>query len=490
MTDPLLLRDVRPIGGVEVADVLVRDGVIAQIGATGSIDAGGADELALQGRILSPGLWDAHVHFTQVVVQRRRYDLSRTRSAAEVLEVVRGELARHPLGVGEMFVGYGFRDGTWPDAPSRAGIEALGVPAPVVLISGDLHCAWINDRAARLLGVETDETGMVREGPWIEAGPRLGEAHVLTATAFRDAEAAAASRGVVGIVEYEHADNLHEWPSRVAEGADLLRVEAAVWPDRLDEAIALGLRTGDPLDPAGLVTMGRLKVVVDGSLNTRTALCWDPYPGLPADHPHPHGVATVPVDELRDLLVRARSAGIEPAVHAIGDRANAEVLDVFDQLDMRGVVEHAQLVSEQDFARFARLGIVASVQPEHAMDDRDVAEHHWAGRTGRAFAFGSLHRAGVQLLLGSDAPVAPLDPWISIAAATSRSRGAREAWHPEQRIPFDVAFAASTRSRIAVGEVADLAVLEADPATSSRDELRELPVVTTLLGGRVTWNAL
>src|SRR5690606_9855823 len=116
----------------------------------------------------------------------------------------------------------------------------------------------------------------------------------------------------------------------------------------------------------------------------------------------------------------------------------------------------------------------AGVQPEHAMDDRDVADHHWAGRTGRAFAFGSLHRAGAALRLGSDAPVAPLDPWISIAAATERSRGEREAWHPEQRIDLDVALAASARTRLAVGEPADIVITERDPYECDRDALRAM----------------
>ena len=485
----LLFGDARLLSG-ERADVLVRDGRIAAMGAPGTVPAAGAERVPLDGRILAPGMWDEHLHFTQYAIQRRRFDISGARSAAEVLDAVRGALAGHPGGV---FVGYGFRDGTWPDAPTRAGIDALGTGVPVVLISGDLHCAWLNSLAAAHLGLPTDDSGLVREGPWIDAAKDLGEGDSLTAAAFREAAEAAARRGVVGVVEYEHTDNLREWPARVAAGVTQLRVEAAVWPDRLDAAIAAGLRTGDPLDPLGLITMGRLKVVVDGSLNTRTALCWDPYPGLdPAHDGHACGISTVAPEELRGLLARARDAGIGAAVHAIGDRANTEVLDAFEALRMTGIIEHAQLVAERDFARFANLGLIASVQPEHAMDDRDVADRHWAGRTGRSFAFGSLHRAGVALRLGSDAPVAPLDPWQAIASATTRSRGDREAWHPEQAIPFEVAYAASTRGRlgIAVGEVADLAVLEADPATASRDELRALPVAATLVGGGFTWNAL
>ena len=122
------------------------------------------------------------------------------------------------------------------------------------------------------------------------------------------------------------------------------------------------------------------------------------------------------------------------------------------------------------------------------MDDRDVADQHWAGRTDRAFAYGSLHAAGATLRFGSDAPVAPLDPWFAIAAATSRSRGEREPWHPEQAVPLDVALSSSMRgrSRVEVGDVADIAILDADPFAVTSDELRALPVAATLLGGRFT----
>jgi predicted amidohydrolase YtcJ len=133
---------------------------------------------------------------------------------------------------------------------------------------------------------------------------------------------------------------------------------------------------------------------------------------------------------------------------------------------------------------------VASVQPEHAVDDRDVAERFWPGRTGRAFALRSLLDAGARLVLGSDAPVAPLDPWVSIAAATTRTRGDREPFHAEQSITPHEALAASTRSLVAVGEPADLLLVDADPLTASGDALRSMPVALTLLGGRPTHSAL
>ncbi len=484
----LTLLNARPYGQDPV-DLVIRDGRIAAVGAPGTLESAG-EVVDVAGRSIGPGLWDAHVHMTQWVIQRRRIDLTDTASAADVLAAVRRAVdTGAPLTDG-FLMGYGFRDGLWTQPATLAALEATESDLPVILVSGDLHCAWMNTRAAQRLGLDLDANGIVAEAPWIDALQRIDQHSGLVVLAYRDAAEAAARRGVVGVVEFENTDNLGEWSERIAGGATSLRIEAAAWPDRLESVIAAGLRTGDPIDPAGLLTMGRLKVVVDGSLNTRTAWCWDPYPGVDPSSPHACGVESVSIDELRRLLERARGAGIEAAVHAIGDRANTEVLDTFEALGMRGVVEHAQLVREHDFARFAELGLIASVQPEHAMDDRDVADRHWSGRTGRAFAFGSLHRAGVGLRLGSDAPVSPLDPWLAIAAATTRSRDGRDAWHPEQRLPMDVALAASVRTSIAVGQPADLVISDVDPLGADAERLRTMPVSATLLGGSFTWRAI
>lgn len=495
----LLLRSARIPGSAELADVLLVDGVVTAIIPAGSAEDDGLQagqsraELNLDGRWLSPGLWDSHVHFTQWVIRRQRIDLSGTASAADVLAIVRDQStvgADAPQT--RVLTGYGFRDALWPDQPTVAALDAVSGDRPVVLISGDLHCGWLNTRAAALLNVETDRSGVLRETPWIAVLDRLDGGTLPATGDYAAAATAAASRGVVGIVEFENANNARLWPERVAAGVTALRVETSVWPDRLHDAIDNGWRTGQALDSTGLIRFGRLKVVVDGSLNTRTAYCWDPYPGLSANAPHPCGVQSVSPDELRTLLEIASANGILPAVHAIGDRANSLVIDEFERLGIRGVIEHAQLVSGPDFERFGRLGLVASVQPEHAMDDRDVADRYWGGRTDRAFAFKSLHDAGATIRLGSDAPVAALDPWHAIAAATDRSRDGRDVWHPEQRLPIEVALAASTRGRTTVreGDSADLVVLEHNPLTATAKQLRSMPVAATLLGGRLTWNSV
>jgi predicted amidohydrolase YtcJ len=288
---------------------------------------------------------------------------------------------------------------------------------------------------------------------------------------------------VTGVIDFECADNVTDWERRTALGPPPLRVAAAVYPEYLDAALARGLRTGTPLGP--LLETGPLKLFTDGSLNTRTALCHEPYPGISTDDPEAHGLARTVGEELVAVLRRAAAHGISPAVHAIGDRANELALDAFAEAGCVGRIEHGQLVRSEDFDRFAKLGVTVGVQPSHAVDDRDVADQHWSGRTGRAFAYAGLLAAGARLELGSDAPVAPLDPWLSIANAVARTDDARPAWHPEQRLTVAQALAASTGGRFAVraGDPADLAVLDADPLTADDGLLRRLPVHGTLLAG-------
>ena len=485
----LMLRNAQLYGAQTPLDVVLRDGVISEVGPSGTCDASNTEVVDLEGRYVGPGLWDEHVHFTQWVTQRRSLDLSQTASAADVIETVRQRLALWPPAPGTRLTGFGFRDGLWPDRPSLRGLDEIAPTSPVILIAGDLHCAWFNSVAAASLGVEVDASGVLREGPWLALFERLGADDLPSVDDYREAADAAAARGVVGIVDLEFADNISEWPARVAAGVDSLRVEVGVWSDRLDAAIAQGVCTGDVLDPDGLITMGRLKVITDGSLNTRTAWCWSPYAGLDATQPHACGEPSLPFSELRDHLVRARDHGIEATLHAIGDRANTEVINLFAELGMAGRIEHAQFLAVRDFDRMAELGLVASVQPEHAMDDRDVADHYWAGQTDRTFAYASLHRAGVTLRFGSDAPVAPLDPWYAVAAATTRARDDREPWHAEQRLPVEVALAASARGRagVVIGDPADLVITELDPTTADNEQLRSMPVAGTLVGGRWTW---
>ncbi|MBO9578767.1 MAG: amidohydrolase family protein [Microbacteriaceae bacterium] len=439
----------------------------------------GAAEVDAEGRWLIPGLWDEHVHFDHWASSRRRIDLSAAASAAEAAAIV---AARAEQGA-DLVVGRAFRDALWPDTPDRALLDRAFPGRPVVLVSADLHCVWLNTPALARFGVAGHPTGLLRE----DAGFAILRALDDGDPAERDAWAlqagrAAAARGVVGIHDLEMGFSLDGWRRRMAAGFDALRVEGGVYADGLDRAAAEGLRTGLEIGP--LLSVGRFKVITDGSLGTRTAYCVDPYPGT-----HGHGLLAVPPEDLRELLRRAGAIGLEPAVHAIGDEANRLALDVMTELRTGGRIEHAQLLRLEDVPRFAAGGIAASIQPEHAMDDRDIADRYWPGRTGRAYLFRALLDAGVRVVLGSDAPVAPLDPWHAVAAAVERRRDGREPWHPEQAVSAVEALACSVRSAVAAGERADLVLLDADPL-GDPGRLREMPVAATFLGGRATHSTL
>ncbi|MGO2470525.1 MAG: amidohydrolase family protein, partial [Microbacterium gubbeenense] len=235
-----------------------------------------------------------------------------------------------------------------------------------------------------------------------------------------------------------------------------------------------------------LITVGALKFVGDGSLGTRTAATTAPY--LDGER----GAMNFELDRLVATITRAAGSGLASTVHAIGDIAVATALDAFALAGVPGRMEHAQLVAASDIPRFARLGIEASVQPQHALDDRDLTDSLWAGQTATPYPLRALSDAGANLLFGSDAPVSTLDPWVQIAAAVARTDDDRAAWQPEQAVDARTALAASTAGGsadpqvIEPGAVADLAIIAVDPLAASADQLRAMPVHATLLAGRVT----
>lgn len=470
----------------EPVDVFLADGVIADIAPAGALRATGAVWDAA-GAWLVPGLWDHHVHTVQWALVAQRVPLDRVTTAQEAAAV----MGRAPILPDGRRVGTGYRDALWHDKPSLAVLDAATGDTPTYLINSDVHSVWLNSAALRREGHALDETGVLREEPAFEISRRLNAADPTTADVLVDRMArSAAARGVVGIVDLDMAWNEDAWVRRLDAGFDALRIEFGIYPHDLDRALREGLRTGDLARGADrdLARVGPFKVITDGSLGTRTAACSHAYPG----DPHNHGVLTVPPAELTELMTRAAAGGLACAIHAIGDVANSNALDAFQATGAWGSIEHAQLVAHADVPRFGRLGVAASVQPEHALDDRDMTDSMWAGQTAEPYPLRALAESGANLLLGSDAPVAPLDPWAAMAAAVFRTRDGRDPWRPDQEISFDLALAASTHrgslggTRIEPGARADLVVVDHDPSTSDAAALRAMPVQATLLAGRVT----
>lgn len=479
------------VGG-DLGEVHVRDGRVVSVGPIGHADAASAEVLDPGDATVLPGLVDAHVHVDQWAHRSTRVDVAGTRSPAEVADRLRRHLLAHPDSPRRVLVGHGFVDGLWDEPIHRSVLDdALGV-TPVAVISSDLHTIWLNGAALDAVGHPGHPTGVLREGPAtaVIAGLQAAEPETVVDGWVDDVLATLPARGVTRLADFEFADNVAAWRRRTAAGEPVVRVDTAIWPEWLEEAIASELRTGDPV-AGDRVRVGPFKVVADGSLNTRTAWCFDHYPGA-ADGPEAAGLSLVDAAGLTDLVSRASAAGLVPAVHAIGDRANALALDVFERVGCGGRIEHAQLVRPEDLARFARLGVIASVQPQHAMADREVADRHWTGRTPYAFPYGSLLAAGARLELGSDAPVSPPDPWLSIADAVYRTDDDRPPWHPEQRIPLEAAVTAAAGGRrvVVAGDEADLTIVPGDLRDAGRDELRTMPVLATMVGGRFTHRAV
>lgn len=486
--------------GAEPVDLLITDGLVTAV-APQLDPADAPTDTAFQvidaaGRWAIPGLWDAHVHLRQWAQTRTRLDVGSARSAAEVAAAVRAHAATLPTRDSVIF-GYGYRSAVWPEPPTTADLDAAGGDHPVILTSGDAHNGWLSSRAYRLLGA-TPVEGALAENPWFALMPAVTElAGRLTddATAIEQAVADAAARGVVGLTDFELAYGFRDWPERFARGIDRLRVRPAIYPDGLDAVLAAGLRTGDPLPgTGGLATMGPLKIISDGSLNTRTAHCCQPYADAAPGDPQAAGLPNYDEAELVALLSRAHAHGLEVALHAIGDAAVATALSAFEQTSARGGIEHAQLIRRADIPRLAALGLRASVQPAHLWDDRDVAAVCWPDRADRCFPFRSLREAGVGLALGSDAPVSPLDPWLALAAAVHRSADDREPWNAAESLTVAEALAASTDDQTtpAVGGRGDLVLLDDDPTRSVGDSaavsthLLSMTVAATVVAGRPT----
>jgi predicted amidohydrolase YtcJ len=469
--------------GPDPLDVRVQDERVIEVGR--NLDRPvGVPEYDADGRWLIPGLWDQHVHLAQWAATAGRLDLADANSVAEALAIVAGHLRSD--GHRGWVVGWGHRSVPWERQPTVTVLDSVVGPRPVALISGDGHHAWLSTAALDALGLDRRDD-MVAETEWFAAYPRLAEATAPPPEALVEAQLAAAARGVVGLVDLEFGMTLIDWASRPVGP---LRLRASAYPETLDEVLAAGLRTGDPMPGAGgRTTMGPLKIISDGSLNTRTAWCCEPYadgPGLGAPNYSPA--------ELRDLMAAATSAGLEVATHAIGDRAVAEVLAAYADTQARGSIEHAQLVRREDLPTLASLGLRASVQPAHLVDDRDVTDLCWGDRAERAYMFRTMLDRGVELALGSDAPVAPLDPWLAIATAVHRTGDDRPPWHPQESLSPSEALAASVdgQGTVRAGLPGDLVLVDVDPLADGAPAeqaagLRAMPVAATWVAGTMVF---
>lgn len=464
-------------GSQDRVDVVLRDGVVASVNPAGTdlashgampagahtafsahtsnaADTGSAptptpaaapaDETTINadGLWIIPGLWDCHTHFTQWAKTLGRLDLINARSAAEAMDMLHRHLderrAAGTLDPDAFVVGMRFRHSLWADdeQPTLAAIDAVTGDQPVALSSADMHCGWVNSAAARRLGVHVDESGLVGELEWFNAYTTFDKAPGAaeeTDRLLREAEQDAASKGVVGIRDYEMAENIDTWINRFAAGINGLRVDAGVYPERLQVAIDAGWHTGKELPgSAGLGHVGAMKLISDGSLNTRSAYCSTSYSGI---EPPTYGTLSYTPQQIEDYMRLATEHGFDIACHAIGDEANTIVLNAAAATHAHGSIEHAQMLKPVDIPRFAELGLTGSIQPQHAMDDRDVITRFWANPAGIPYPFKALHDAGCHAAHGFRRACGPTGPVAGHFRRRVRHRKLRSRAIPARAVP-------------------------------------------------------
>jgi predicted amidohydrolase YtcJ len=470
--------------------------------------------------LVTPGFMDGHLHFLDGGFQLASIDLRTANTPKEFVERLAAYASeRRP---GEWIVGGNWDHERWPGSPlpRKEWIDSVSRDSPVWLYRLDGHMAVANSAALRLAKVNRstpdvpggvivrdrgEPTGVLKDGAMnlVEA-VRPAPTEAQRDAALKRALEHAAARGVTAFAHVSVP--LAELGAYLrAKRAGTLTARAALyfpldqWRAVADTVAKLG--RGDDW-----VWIGGVKGYMDGSLGSTTALFYQPY----EDDPSTSGVLTTPEDSLRAWIGAADSAGLQVVVHAIGERANGLLLSIYDSVarahgkrDRRFRVEHAQHLRREDIPRFARLGVIASMQPYHAIDDGRWAEKRIGPeRIKTTYAFRSLLDRGVVLAFGSDWTVAPIEPLLGIyAAVTRRTLDGKnpDGWVPQEKISVEEAlraytagnaygvFAEDRRGKLAPGYLADLVLIDRDLTRIPAEEIEQAAIKATVLGGRVVY---
>jgi predicted amidohydrolase YtcJ len=462
--------------------------------------------LELADALITPGLVDGHTHLAMWALNRRRVELAGLLTREDVIARVAGACP-----VEGWVTGQGWDANGWSSPPHRLALDRVQ-KGPVYLDSLDVHAAWLNTAALATVGITRDTpdpfggrivrdangdaTGVLLERAVELAAPYLPEPPaVVLDDALRDAQAEAHRFGITGIHDLESMAVLDAFGRLDASGDLKLRVLFHPPVAALPSLIADGVRSGHGSE---WLTLGGVKMFLDGSLGSRTAWMLEPYAGT-----RDRGMPITGEKEARDAVTSAAAAGIASTVHAIGDaavRRALELLSAVPQLSIPHRIEHFQCVHPLDLERVPKTGIVLSMQPAHLLTDIDLVERYWGDRGRGAYAFRSLLQRGARLVFGSDVPVASLDPRAGIHAALERKgfKGAPAGgWRLEEKIGFPEAIAGYTvgagraagvghrRGVLAPGFDADLVAWAVDPAAERGDgeAFRQGHAVLTIVGG-------
>jgi len=474
----------------------------------------------LDGKTVMPGLTDAHIHWEAVARATREVNVFEVREKTIALERVRERASETPAG--EWMAGQGWAQDIWPDRafPTRYDLDAVAPHNPVYLSAKSGHAAWVNSLALQRAGV-SGSTGdpeggqILRDAAGSPTGILLETAMDLVSACVPDptseqladmmaqAQDHALRRGLTMIHDFDDPSCLAALQVLRERGDLALRVLKQINQPYLDAALASGLRSGFGDD---WIRIGALKLFADGALGPKTALMFEPYAGESDNY----GMALVDKEEMVEYVSRASAFGLPSSIHAIGDRAVHDALDVFEIVrreeaargepsrERRHRIEHVQIIHPQDVGRLAGLDVIASMQPIHATSDMIAADRYWGARTAYAYNPRLQIDAGARVAFGSDAPVEPLDPMVGIHAAVTRERDGRPSggWHPEARLSLRESLLGFTRGpayaarmedrlgKLGIGCLADLIVLDRDIYKIEPEGLLELKVLGTMVGGR------
>ncbi|HEX4485603.1 MAG TPA: amidohydrolase [Terriglobales bacterium] len=478
------------------------------------------------GKLLLPGFNDAHVHFIDGGMQLDSVQLNDATSAEEFRNRIASQVNK--LGKDEWMMGGDWDETKWtpPQLPTKELIDPATGDHPVFVSRYDGHMVLTNSAALKLAGITAKTPdppgGVIVKDPQGNPTGALKDAAMDLVTkvippythdqrlhAARRALAHAAALGVTSVqhMNPEFAD-IHVYAELLERGELTSRVYPAPLITQVDDLTKVGVRRafGSPY-----LRIGALKGYADGSLGSRTAYFFDDF----NDQPGNHGILSDelhPLSLMQDRMMKADAAGLQLCTHAIGDRGISTILDFYEEIvkahgdaDRRFRIEHAQHMAAKDFGRFSRLHVIASMQPYHAIDDGRWAEGRIGhDRASRTYAFRTFLERGVRLAFGTDWSVAPLNPMLGLYAAVTRETldGKNpNGWFPEQKLTVAEAVEAYTlgsayaefqdkeKGTITSGKLADMVLLSEDIFSIPPDKIREVRVLKTFVGGKVTWDS-
>ncbi|MCU0487444.1 MAG: amidohydrolase [Anaerolineales bacterium] len=486
----------------------------------------GVSVLDMQGRTILPGLTDAHFHLEHYALSLQKVNCETSTLQGCLDRVSERAQKSRP---GEWVLGHGWNQNNWLlGFGSAADLDRAAPDNPVYLTAKSLHAGWANSAALRLAGI-TEETpdpsdgrlgrapdgrlnGILFESAMDLVAKAIPEASLdQVVEAIGSAQSSLWSMGITGVHDFDRRRCFIALQRLREQGMLKLRVIKSIPLEDLDHAIALGLRSGFGDD---WIRIGGIKAFADGALGPQTAAMLQPYENVRSNR----GMLFLDAEELFEHGRKAVEGGFSLAVHAIGDRANHEVLSAFEQLrgleaekfyrgdraqanqfGLRHRIEHVQVIHPDDVAKLAQLGVVASMQPLHATSDMQMADRYWGGRVELAYAWRAQLDHGAILAFGSDAPVESPNPFLGLHAAVTRQRTdgtpGTQGWVPDQRIsilqaleaytlgPARTAGTQSCSGKLAAGFLADIIVLNQNPLSCLPEQIHTIQPVGTMVGG-------